>query len=146
MPPALDRSERAPLLPPSKNTTAASERALDLLLNCDDATTSSSASSSPLDSDSESAQIDIEREAALSTPSSGTSSLASVFQVVAVLLIGAFMVNADSSLVLATHSTIASQFHRLQDSSWLFTAFMLAGAATQALVSGVTLLSWHSSN
>lgn len=145
MSPSFDSGERTRLLSPSKNTFSASERAIDLLLNCDDTSTlSSSASSSLLESDTEFPPIDIEREAVDSPPLSGTSSLASVIRVVAVLLVGAFMVNADGSLVLATHSTIASQFHRLGDSSWLFTAFMLAGAATQALVSGMTYyLLWN---
>lgn len=143
--PALDNNERAPLLPPNKNVFAASERALDRLLNSDDFSTSSSASSL-LESDPEAAGINIEPEAATSSSSSRASSFTSVIQVVAVLLIGAFTVNADGSLVLATHSTIASEFDRLRDSSWLFTSFMLAGAATQALVSGVALLSWHVSN
>jgi len=138
MPASLDNGERALLLPPSKNKFAVLERAIDRLLNCDDSGTSSSASSSPPESDIESAPLDIEREAGQLPPTPGTSSLASLIQVVAVLFVGAFMVNADASLVLATHSTIASQFHRLGDSSWLFTAFMLAGAATQALVRSIT--------
>lgn len=144
--PALDNNERTPLLLPGKNVFAASERALDRLLNPDDISTSSSASSSVLEPDPEAASINIEPEAAPSASSSRASSFGSVIQVVAVLLIGAFTVNADASLVLATHSTIASEFDRLADSSWLFTSFMLAGAATQALVSGVALLSWHVSN
>lgn len=55
-------------------------------------------------------------------------------KVVVALLIGVFASNADASLVLATHPVIASEFDDLGDSSWLFISFMLAGAATQALV------------
>ncbi|ORY11738.1 major facilitator superfamily domain-containing protein, partial [Clohesyomyces aquaticus] len=46
---------------------------------------------------------------------------------------GAFISNADSSLVLATHPVIASEFDALHDSSWLLTSFALAAAATQPL-------------
>lgn len=48
---------------------------------------------------------------------------------------GVFIFHADSSLVMATHPTIASEFNALDSSSWLFTAFALAGAATQNTVS-----------
>lgn len=58
-----------------------------------------------------------------------------VMKIVAILVVGTFTSNADGSLVLATHPTIASEFNDLEDSSWLFTAFALAGAATQAIVS-----------
>jgi hypothetical protein len=62
-----------------------------------------------------------------------------VLRVVAILVVGMLMYNADGSLVLATHPTIASEFNDLADSSWLFTAFALAGAATQAIVGLVVL-------
>ncbi|KAK7910705.1 hypothetical protein PG985_013186 [Apiospora marii] len=61
-------------------------------------------------------------------PSSST-----VLKIVSVLLVGAFTSNGDSSLVLATHPTIASEFDCLSASSWLFVSFSLAGAATQTL-------------
>jgi MFS family permease len=47
------------------------------------------------------------------------------------LLISFF--NADHSLVLATHPTIASDTHALEWSNWLFTSFGLASAATLAI-------------
>lgn len=50
-------------------------------------------------------------------------------------VVGVFTSNADASLVMATHPVIASEFGDLEDSSWLFISFMLAGAATQSLVS-----------
>ncbi|KAK8135521.1 MFS general substrate transporter [Apiospora sp. TS-2023a] len=60
-------------------------------------------------------------------------SSATVLKIVSVLLVGAFTSNGDSSLVLATHPTIASEFDCLSASSWLFVSFSLAGAATQTL-------------
>jgi uncharacterized membrane protein YoaK (UPF0700 family) len=47
---------------------------------------------------------------------------------------GAFTANADGSLVMATHPIIGSEFNDLENSSWLFIGFMLAGCATQAVV------------
>jgi len=44
-----------------------------------------------------------------------------------------FIFHADHSLVLATHPTIGSEFNALAWSSWLFTSFSLAGAATQTV-------------
>ncbi|KAI1113324.1 major facilitator superfamily transporter [Nemania sp. NC0429] len=60
-------------------------------------------------------------------------STASLIQVVAVLMIGLFTSNVDSSLVLATHPSIASEFNSLEDSSWIFVSFLLGGVATQVL-------------
>ncbi|KAM5341171.1 hypothetical protein ACJ41O_015280 [Fusarium nematophilum] len=56
-----------------------------------------------------------------------------IARVVIALLIGVFTSNADGSLVLATHPVIASEFGDLEDSSWLFISFMLAGAASQTV-------------
>ncbi|KAI1180574.1 major facilitator superfamily transporter [Nemania sp. FL0916] len=56
-----------------------------------------------------------------------------VAQVVGALFIGVFTSNVDGSLVLATHPVISSEFHNLDDSSWLFISFWLAGSATQSL-------------
>lgn len=57
----------------------------------------------------------------------------SIRQIVSVLLIGSFISNADSSLLYATHSLIASEFNALNDSSWLMISFAVAQAATQPL-------------
>ncbi|KAI1313209.1 major facilitator superfamily transporter [Xylaria venustula] len=57
----------------------------------------------------------------------------SLIKVIAVLMIGLFTSSVDGSLVLATHPRIASEFNALEDSSWLFIAFLLAGVATQVL-------------
>ncbi|KAH7160402.1 major facilitator superfamily domain-containing protein [Dactylonectria estremocensis] len=68
--------------------------------------------------------------AAVAEPKYSNSYIA---RVVAALLIGVFTSSIDASLVLATHPVIASEFGDLEDSSWLFISFMLAGAATQSL-------------
>ncbi|KAI3335759.1 major facilitator superfamily transporter [Ustulina deusta] len=65
-----------------------------------------------------------------SPPKIATSSF---IKVVAVLMIGLFTSSADTSLVLATHPRIASEFNALEDSSWLFISFLLGGVATQVL-------------
>lgn len=65
---------------------------------------------------------------------------------------GLFTSNVDSSLVLATHPSIASEFNSLEDSSWIFVGFLLGGVATQVLVSTNTprcllnpaMLNWRS--
>lgn len=44
--------------------------------------------------------------------------------------VGVLIGSADSSFVMATHPTIASEFNALGSSSWLFTGFTLAAAAT----------------
>ncbi|RBA18483.1 hypothetical protein FPRO05_10776 [Fusarium proliferatum] len=72
---------------------------------------------------------DVERN----TDEPKTYSHAFIARVVVALLIGIFTSNADGSLVLATHPVIASEFGKLQDSSWLFISFMLASAASQTI-------------
>lgn len=59
---------------------------------------------------------------------------ASILKAIGILVIGVFTSNADGSLVLATHSTIASEFNSLEASPWLMTAFALAGASFQNIV------------
>ncbi|KAI1480275.1 MFS general substrate transporter [Daldinia eschscholtzii] len=56
-----------------------------------------------------------------------------ISKVVLTLLVGVFTGNADGSLVIATHPVIASEFNDLENSTWLFISFLLAGAATQSL-------------
>ncbi|KAK9771493.1 putative Major facilitator superfamily transporter [Seiridium cardinale] len=60
-------------------------------------------------------------------------STAFITRTVVALLIGAFTANADGSLVMATHPIIGSEFNDLENSSWLFIGFMLAGSATQSV-------------
>lgn len=92
------------------------------------------------------AYVDVERTAPAcaendtETKTQGTPASA-VIKIVAILLVGTFTANADGSLVMATHPTIASEFDDLENSSWLFVAFALAGAATQTLV-GVFSRPW----
>ncbi|OAA57552.1 multidrug resistance protein [Niveomyces insectorum RCEF 264] len=84
---------------------------------------------------------DIEAEAAAAAAtqkpnepgSNKNDNYATVARVVLVLMIGVFVSNADGSLVLATHPVIASEFHDLESSSWLFSGFILASAATQTM-------------
>ncbi|KAK4223966.1 major facilitator superfamily domain-containing protein [Podospora fimiseda] len=58
---------------------------------------------------------------------------AQVVRIISVLLIGIFVAHTDGSILLATHSNIASEFNALGDSTWLITSFALAGAATQTI-------------
>ncbi|KAK0716684.1 major facilitator superfamily domain-containing protein [Apiosordaria backusii] len=56
-----------------------------------------------------------------------------VARIISVLLIGIFVAHCDGSILLATHSNIASEFNDLGNSTWLITSFAIAGAATQTL-------------
>ncbi|KAF3061750.1 Vacuolar membrane amino acid uptake transporter fnx2 [Daldinia childiae] len=69
------------------------------------------------------------------TSESGTKTYSNRFisRVVLALLVGVFTGSADGSLVIATHPVIASEFNDLENSTWLFISFLLAGAATQSL-------------
>ncbi|KAI0123937.1 major facilitator superfamily transporter [Xylariales sp. AK1849] len=84
-------------------------------------------------------ETDAENTAAVAsddqTKPSGQPTLnrASLLQIIAVLAIGVFTSNLDGSIVLATHPRIASEFHALEESSWLFISYLLAGIATQTL-------------
>ncbi|OHW95313.1 major facilitator superfamily transporter [Colletotrichum incanum] len=81
--------------------------------------------------------VDVERVAPAASddtkPTGKGLPTAAVIKIVAILLVGTFTANADGSLVMATHPTIASEFDDLENSSWLVVAFALAGAATQTL-------------
>ncbi|OTA93847.1 hypothetical protein M434DRAFT_21204 [Hypoxylon sp. CO27-5] len=74
-----------------------------------------------------------EPEAVTSEPTHPVYSNSFIARVVAALLVGVFTASADGSLVIATHAIIASEFNDLENSSWLFISFLLAGAATQSL-------------
>lgn len=58
---------------------------------------------------------------------------ASIRNVVLILLIGVFISNADTSILLAVHPIVASEFNALHDSSWLLTSFGLASTAMQPI-------------
>ncbi|OQV04373.1 hypothetical protein CLAIMM_09265 [Cladophialophora immunda] len=60
----------------------------------------------------------------------GSKSLASI---IAVLLIGVFASQADTSMVLATYGKISSEFNDLDSGSWLLTSYMLAQCVAQPL-------------
>ncbi|EFX06583.1 multidrug resistance protein [Grosmannia clavigera kw1407] len=67
------------------------------------------------------------------TGSRSSISLSAVVHAVLVLMIGVFVSNVDGSLIMATHPIIASEFDALESSSWLFSGFILAAAATQTM-------------
>ena len=125
---AVGSTERTPLLsPPGKAP-------------CSDSSLSLSSSDAPNDdvSTSESTLLrnglPVDEEATASKPETPNPTLpASVGHIVCVLLIGTFISNADSSLLFATHSIIASEFNALHDSSWLLTSFALAQATSLPL-------------
>jgi MFS family permease len=78
--------------------------------------------------------LPIDEEAVTPKPETSNPTLpASVGHIVCVLLIGTFISNADSSLLFATHTIIASEFNALHDSSWLLTSFALAQATSLPL-------------
>jgi len=123
----IKSTERTPLLFHSGNTASSSSLSLS----------SSDASGDVPDAGSvvpcgdllpdEEAQISSKQE----TPTAAIA--ASIGHIVCVLLIGTFIANADSSLLFATHTIIASEFDALHDSSWLLTSFALAQAVTLPL-------------
>jgi hypothetical protein len=58
----------------------------------------------------------------------------SVFAVISVLLIGVFVSSADGTLVMATYTTISSEFGSLANAAWLSTSYTLAMCAVQGIV------------
>jgi MFS family permease len=66
-----------------------------------------------------------------SCPTSPKSNTAAT---ISLLLIGVFMANVDSSLVLATNSAISSSFSQLRSASWLTTSYVMATCAAQPIV------------
>ncbi len=78
---------------------------------------------------------DVENEAAdghaegIAEPSMNLS----VAAVLSVLLIGVFVSQADTSLVLATYGAISSEFDDLEDASWLLSSYLLAMCVGHAL-------------
>jgi hypothetical protein len=59
----------------------------------------------------------------------------SIMSIIAVLLIGVFLSQADTSLVLSSYGRIASEFDELDAGSWLLSSYMLAMCVAQPLVS-----------
>jgi hypothetical protein len=64
----------------------------------------------------------------------GVSRPQSVVAVLSVLMIGVFVSNADSTLVMATYTSISSEFGSLGDAAWLSTSYTLAMCAVQGIV------------
>ncbi|KAF1849201.1 MFS general substrate transporter [Cucurbitaria berberidis CBS 394.84] len=124
---ATNKTERTPLLFSSNTTSSASSISIPSSDISDDA--------SHFRPSSVHSKTALDEEARLDSTSSTTPSTAtvSVGRIVCVLLVGTFISNADSSLLLATHPIIASEFNALHDSSWLLTSFALAQASTQPL-------------
>ncbi|KAF2704667.1 MFS general substrate transporter [Pleomassaria siparia CBS 279.74] len=127
---ASSNTERTPLLHSASSSTSS----LSL--------TSSSVSNSTSDEHPDSPllqprtgidKVNGDEETPLDSNVRETSTSTSVGKTILVLLIGGFISNADGSLLLATHPSIASEFNALADSSWLVTSFALATAATQPL-------------
>ncbi|KAJ4343929.1 hypothetical protein N0V95_006531 [Ascochyta clinopodiicola] len=124
---AIANTERTPLLSRCGSTSSSSSSSLS---SSDASSESSDARSCPpchAPSLDEEARLESKPEPSLATIPT------SVGHIVCVLLIGTFISNADSSLLFATHTVIASEFNALHDSSWLLTSFALAQAATLPL-------------
>lgn len=71
------------------------------------------------------------------TESLKQSAHVNVVKIISVMLLGIFVAQTDTSILMATHAIIASEFNALKDSSWLIISFSLAGAATQTLVRNI---------
>ncbi|CAG8048461.1 unnamed protein product [Penicillium olsonii] len=59
--------------------------------------------------------------------------VAGVATIIAVLLLGEFISNADGTLVIAAAGRISSEFNRLRDASWLSTGYTLGLCAAQPM-------------
>jgi nitrate/nitrite transporter NarK len=58
----------------------------------------------------------------------------SVISILSLLLVGVFISSADGTLVMATYTTISSEFKAFGDAAWLTTCYVLASCALQPLV------------
>ncbi|KAJ5112900.1 hypothetical protein N7456_001434 [Penicillium angulare] len=70
-----------------------------------------------------------------STPptKSQVTPLTGLWTIIAVLLLGEFISNADSTLVIAAAGRVSSEFDRLRDASWLSTGYSLGLCAAQPM-------------
>ncbi|KAL4925256.1 major facilitator superfamily domain-containing protein [Aspergillus undulatus] len=59
--------------------------------------------------------------------------LTSVGSIIAVLLLGEFISNADSTLIMAATARISSEFNRLQGAAWLSTGYTLGVCVAQPM-------------
>jgi hypothetical protein len=62
-----------------------------------------------------------------------TSPSAGIWATLSVLLVGVFVSQTDQSLVLATYSTVSSEFQDLDSGTWLISAYIIAQCAVQPL-------------
>ncbi|CAK7227258.1 hypothetical protein SCUCBS95973_006479 [Sporothrix curviconia] len=76
---------------------------------------------------------DGDEEALLCRQGNKATKPAGFLGILALLLVGVFVANADTSLVLATYGTISSEFQSLGSAAWLLTAYMLAMCGSQPL-------------
>ncbi|KAJ5358363.1 uncharacterized protein N7496_010776 [Penicillium cataractarum] len=67
------------------------------------------------------------------SPDLKKNALVGVGTIIAVLLLGEFVSNADATLVMAAAGHISSEFNRLRDASWLATGYMLGLCAVQPM-------------
>ncbi|KAJ6088220.1 hypothetical protein N7486_009481 [Penicillium sp. IBT 16267x] len=67
------------------------------------------------------------------TPDSEVEPSIGVGAIIAVLLLGEFISNADATLVIAASGRISSEFDRLRDASWLSTGYSLGLCAAQPM-------------
>ncbi|KAN0099992.1 MFS general substrate transporter [Hyaloscypha variabilis] len=79
------------------------------------------------------AEIDAEAGRVLVDKSLPEEESKNISGVISILLIGVFIANADTSLVLVTSGTISSEFNDLENAGWLITSYTLAMCATQSL-------------
>ncbi|KAK3484641.1 major facilitator superfamily domain-containing protein [Neurospora hispaniola] len=77
------------------------------------------------------------------TESLKQSAHVNVIKIISVMLLGIFVAQTDTSILMATHAIIASEFNALKDSSWLIISFSLAGAATQTMYGKLSDIYWR---
>ncbi|QGA18907.1 hypothetical protein EYB26_006592 [Talaromyces marneffei] len=74
-----------------------------------------------------------DEENPLLSPDETGQKLTNIASVITVLLLGEFISNADSTIIMAAAGRISSQFDRLQDANWLSTAYTLGSCASQPM-------------
>ncbi|OJJ54835.1 hypothetical protein ASPSYDRAFT_81724 [Aspergillus sydowii CBS 593.65] len=80
------------------------------------------------------AVVDEENNAVLPSPSKPPVELStSVGSIIAVLLLGEFISNADSTLIMTATARISSEFNRLQGAAWLSTGYTLGVCVAQPM-------------
>ncbi|RAO73378.1 uncharacterized protein BHQ10_009390 [Talaromyces amestolkiae] len=72
-----------------------------------------------------------DEENPLLSPGDTGQKLTNIGSIIAVLLLGEFISNADATIIMAAAAPIASQFGRLHDANWLSTAYTLGSCASQ---------------